>query len=115
MLWQSVLASIDIWLSETFRLASCTSRGTYGHHTRMFYLRRGKKRVGIVGVDGRIHTITGYNAVIHEYSGSRLLRRVLVRKNFAKGERLATEAELKADQERTRKEMESLGGMTDFG
>ena len=111
MQWQSILAELDLWISAWFGLERWTLGDTSGMHSRLFYLR-GKKMIGIVGVDGRIHTVMSYRTVMHEYDGSRLLRRVLVRKSLKKGERLATEAEIQAHRERSRMEMNNSVGLT---
>jgi hypothetical protein len=51
-------------------------------------------RVAIVGVDGRIHTLTGRYTINHKYRNGKLVRRIPARKDLEPGERLATGAEI---------------------
>ena len=111
MFIQKMLARIDSAISLMFKLEFWILGSTSGPHERLFYLNSGK-RIGIVGTDGTIRTIMGYWTVMHECDGSKVLRRVLVRKDLLEGERLATEADFRNYDERRRVEMKNSSGLT---
>ena len=96
MLLQRLLAlNFSAWfdraVSEMFQLESWGDGHEDQPHTWIYFATIGS-RIGIVGVDGRMHTIMGYFAVRHHYDGQgNLLQRVPVRKDLKQGERLVTE------------------------
>lgn len=93
MILQKFLAFLDRFISELFQIQSS---GTIFEEERSkweYFFDFGP-RIGIVGTDEKIHTVTGYWAIRHYYDGSRLLKRASTRKDLKDGERLATPDEL---------------------
>jgi len=111
MLFQRILAWIDARLSAILGLESWTMGFRNSFHTKVFYLNS-KKSVGIVGADGRIHTILGIRTVFHEYDGPKLKRRVHILQSLGKDERFATQEEINAHLESSRREFSTGVGFS---
>lgn len=92
MRWQRFLGWLDVRISSLFKMTS-SGTGPDGNERWTYFPDYGK-RIGIVGVDGRIHTMMGYWAIHHYYENNKLARRVAVRNDLQEGERLATQEEI---------------------
>ncbi|HEY4523798.1 MAG TPA: hypothetical protein VJK04_02925 [Candidatus Paceibacterota bacterium] len=97
MLRQRILAWFDEVISSLFNMSSLGSGNDQGGHIWTYFFDIGP-RIGIVGNDSKIHTVTGYFSVQHYYNGDKLLKRIPVRKDLASGERLATSEEIRQHQ-----------------
>lgn len=94
---QKILAFKDRRVSRLFKFPyQILSKWAFGEpptRTVTYYVDRGPA-TAIVGVDGNIRSMFGRCAVRHEYRENRLVRRILLRKSLAPGERLATPSEI---------------------
>ena len=118
MLQTRIFAWIDRFLTNTFRLGGTLGLGTSGSEItqRIYYIGIGRgPTIGIVGVDGQIHTLIGYWSVRHYLEEGRVVRRVPVRKDLKKGERLATRGEIVAYQKKRQEEWARVPGQTIYG
>lgn len=111
MLVQRLLATIDILMSKVYRFESWDDSSPNGESTWLYCVGQGK-RVGIVGADGKVHTILGSRTVRHYYRRRYLTRRILVRKDLKEGERLATQREIDQYQDEARERWSEAGGLT---
>ena len=93
MFFQRVLALWDKAISKVFYFGAWGTGDQNGKH-RWTYLIDVGHSIGVVGVDGKIHTIMSYWSVRHYYDRKKLLKRVPVRKDLKDGERLATPEEI---------------------
>jgi len=114
MILQRILAWLDERISAVLGLESWTMGSKNSLHTKAFYLNS-KKRVGIMGVDGRIHTIMGIRTVFHECDGSKLKRRVHILQSLGKNERFATQEEINVHLESQRREFSTGVGFSVAG
>jgi hypothetical protein len=90
---QRMLAQLDEAICSRLDLESWGDGDMLGKHCHVYFVGVGPS-IGIMGIDGRIHTVMGYFSVRHYYDGSELLRRIPVRKDLKIGERLVTEEEI---------------------
>ncbi len=58
------------------------------------------KWIGVIGEDGKMHTIIGAEAVKHFYKNGKFIKRIFVKNDLKTGERLATEEEVNVERER---------------
>jgi hypothetical protein len=91
--FRTLLGKLDVAVSEFFWLQSWGDTSNPERERWTFYVDRGHT-IGIVGTDGKVHTMVGYHAVNHYYEGGRLARRVPVRRDLKPGERRATAQEI---------------------
>lgn len=89
-----ILTFLDRTISELFRLQSSGTILEEGKSVWEYFFDFGP-RIGIVGIDGKIHTVTGRWAIQHYYEGNKLLKRVSALRDLKDGERLATFNELR--------------------
>ncbi len=108
--FRSLLGKMDEAISDALRLSSWGDTADPQHERWIFYVDRGRT-IGIVGTDGRIHTLMGYHSVRHYYEGDRLVRRIPVRKDLKPGERLATWPELIRHQRELREQFANASGI----
>lgn len=101
MYLQRILASLDKLVSEIFWLQSWGT-GDENNKNQWIYFVDVGRTIGVVGVDGKIHTLMGYWSVRHYYDGKKLLNRIPVRKDLKPGERLAIPEEILHHQGETR-------------
>lgn len=114
MLFQRFLALLDRAISELFRLQSWGDGFEDRDHRWIHFVDFGPT-IGVVGKDGRIHTMMSYWSVRHYYDGQgKLLKRISVRKDLKKGERLATRGEIAAHQRDVRSQFSESRGMINF-
>lgn len=100
-LFQLMFALIDKMVSEMFALQSWGTGNEAGENRWTYFVDFGRL-IGIVGTDGKIHTLMSYWSVHHYYDGKKLLRRILVRRDLKQGERLATPEEVRHHQDELR-------------
>ena len=117
MFFQRVLALYDKAISEIFWLQSWGDGGESdgkGKNRWIYLVDVGHKKIGVVGVDGKIHTTMRYWAARHYYDGKKLLKRIPVRKDLKEGERLATQEEIAQHQVELRERFAGIpgGGMS---
>ncbi len=117
MLFQRIFALFDKIVTRVFSMSSSyfgsQDEEGYGKGCWSYFCHFGR-RICIIGIDGKIHTLTGYWAVHHyvirDSKGERLLRRIPARKDLKNGERLATGKEVVVEQTRMREEFEQRFG-----
>jgi hypothetical protein len=111
MFFQRILASLDKLLSEIFWLESW-GIGDENSKTKWIYFVDIGHTIGVMGTDGKIHTMMGYWSVLHYYDGKKLLKRIPIRKDLKPGERLATLEEIQSHQAELRKRFSEKSGLT---
>jgi hypothetical protein len=114
MFFQRIRAWIDVMVTDLFGLSSMGT-GNPNKENLWTYFADWGPTIGIVGANGRVHTLVGYWAVHHYHAGHTLTKRIPVRNDLKRGERLATRKEI----EQRRKEItkgfrESVGGIGFF-
>ena len=113
MLFQRLLALLDKATSEVFRLQSWGDGFEDRDHRWVHFVDVGPT-IGIVGQDGKVHTMMGYWSVRHYYDGKgKLLKRIPVRKDLKEGERLATKDEIYTHQRDVRRQFSEGHGIMD--
>ena len=116
MFLQRLLARWDKFISNLLRLSWDTTSGGEGTSSiSSFYSLLGS-RMAIIDTNGEIRILTGLYTVHHYYDGQgKLLKRVSVRKDLKKEERLATQEEIGLYREKLRKQFsENFSGMMNF-
>ena len=111
MLFQRILALWDKVISEIFRLQAWGTGDERGENQWTYLVDVGRP-IGVVGVDGKVHTLMSYWSVHHYYDGKKLLKRIPVRKDLRDDERLATPDEISRHQAEVRKQFANSGGLT---
>jgi len=106
---QKIIAWFDGLVSDIFGF-SWSRMGNFESLSDAYYFSGFGPRLGIVGADGKIHTIMGYWTVKHSYDGEKLLKRILLRKSLQKGERFATQIEIQSHFEERRRQWNEGGG-----
>lgn len=114
MFFQRIFALFDKIISEIFRLQAWGTGDEKANNRWTYFVDVGQT-VGVVGANGKIHTMMGYWSVHHYYDGKSLLRRIPVRKDLKEGERLATQEEIARHQiELRQKFARTSGGMMNY-
>lgn len=90
---QRLLAALDKKISKLFSLQSFGHGNEKGIHQWIYFMNVGPT-IGVVGVDGKLHTVMSYYSVRHYVNGKKLQKRIPVRKDLKEGERLATREEI---------------------
>lgn len=111
MYFQRHLASLDKLVSKIFWLQSWGSGDENNENQWIHFVDVGRT-IGVVGVDGEIHTLMGYWSVRHYYNGKKLLKRIPVRRDLKPGERLATSEEILRHQTIRRQLDQTSSGLT---
>ena len=109
MLFQKIFALWDKVISEIFWLQAWGTGDEHGEN-RWTYLIDVGHPIGVVGANGKIHTLMSYWSVHHYYDRKKLLKRIPVRKNLLDGERLATPEEISRHQAEIRQQFANSGG-----
>ena len=114
MFIQRILALFDKVISTVFGFTEVGTGDQKGDNVWTYFFDFGRL-ISIVGVDGKIHTTSTYSAVRHYRKGKKLLKRIPVRKDLKKGERLATQQETHERQLKLREELSRAhSGVTDI-
>lgn len=99
-MFQRFLAFLEKTISKALSLQSSRTINEEKNESIHEYFFDFGSRIGIVGTNGKIHTVTGYWSIRHYYYYDNkdgeilLLQRVPIRKDLKEGERLATRKEL---------------------
>lgn len=113
MFFQRIFARVDRILSSLFWLEAW-GHGDKNREYRWEYFIDIGKTIGVVGLDGKIHTMMGYWSVRHYYENGKLVKRIPVRKDLGGGERLATNEEIALHQAELRRQHAQRHGVNCF-